>query len=167
MLKLLLLAGIIAAGGVIGAAGVSRVNARRNALREIAQDMKTMQNLLTDQGMTLRDALCYTACGSGMGSVYKKFAEQLPKLAEDADFDAAQEELSRKELTAQDGSILREYIRKLAESISAQEIALATERFFAEIMRVIYAVEESELGRAKVMQKVWLLAGVGIAVILI
>ena len=169
MLKLILLAGIIAAGGVIGAAGVSQAKARRNALGELAQDIKTMQDLLVMQGMTLRDALCSAACGSSLGGAYKKLAQQLPKFSEEAEefFRDIQAELSKSELTEQDGAILRDYICRLAESISAREITLAAERASAEAARRIAAVEEKELARAKVMQKVWLLAGIGIAVILI
>jgi len=171
MLKGILLAGIVVLGGVIGMTGVSQVTARRDALREIAGDLRTLENLLVNQGMKLCDALTCVAAGSRVGGAYKMLARRLTQTSDSAEKtveeSGAMQELLEAELNEKEQKILREYFIKLAESISAEEISLVTARYCGELARVIKEIEECELGRAKVLRTVWLMACIGIAVILI
>jgi len=85
MLKGILLAGIVVLGGVIGMTGVSQVTARRDALREIAGDLRTLENLLVNQGMKLCDALTCVAAGSRVGGAYKMLARRLTQTSDSAE----------------------------------------------------------------------------------
>ncbi len=169
MMKLILLGGIVGLGAVIGVSGVSRVKRRLSTLRELRHDMKTMENLLVQQSMTLRDALCCIAATGS--SAYRLLADSLVGSADPAektvDESGIVSELAKAELSPRELSILRDYFIRLCESISAAEIALVTARFSSELGREIAEIAQNELGRAKVMQTVWTLAGIAVVIILI
>ena len=130
-----------------------------------------MENLIVRQSMTLREALCSTACASSLGRAYRMLAESIAENADSAeaamDSSGIAEELRKTELMPREIAVLRGFFIRLTESISAEEVGLTTERYTAEIGRLAEEVAQSELARAKVMQKVWLLVGVGLVIILI
>ena len=169
MMKMILLGGIAGMGAVIGALGVSQVKRRLLTLRELKQDIKIIENLLVQQSMTLRDAL---SCAAASGNpAYRLLAEKLSGSADSAektvDESGVTKELAKGELAPRELNILREYFIRLCESISAAEISLVTVRFLSEIGREISEIEQNELGRAKVMRTVWILAGIAVVIILI
>ena len=169
MMKMILLGGIAGLGAVIGASGVSQVKRRLVTLRELKHDLKTIENLLIQQSMTLRDAL---SCAAASGNpAYRLLAERLSGSADSAektvDESGVTEELAKGELAPRELNLMREYFIRLCESISSAEISLVTARFSSELGRAIAEIEQNELGRAKVMQTVWTLAGTAAVIILI
>ena len=165
MMKTVLLGGIVCLASVIGASGVSRVRRRLGILR----DLKTIENLLTEQSMTLRDAL---SCAAASGNAsYRLLAERLSGSSDSAektvDESGIAEGISKGLLEVREEALLREYFIRLCESVSAAEVSLVTARFSSELGRAISGIEQNELGRAKVMRTVWTLAGIAVVIILI
>ena len=171
MLKFILLAGVVLLCGMAGAAEVSQVTVRRDSLREILQDIKSIESLIIRQRMTLREALGEHIEKSRIGGAYRKLCAGLLRsfgsATEMIDKSGVMQELRRSELNERDRKILRDYFIGLAEGMDAEEIALISERYCSEITRLLAEVDSQGICRAKTLQKIWLLAGVGLAVILI
>lgn len=169
MMKLILLGGIAGIGAGIGVSGVTKVRRRLGILRELKHDLKTVENLLIQQSMTLRDALC---CAAASGTeAYRLLAVRLEGSADPAektvDESGIVEEFAKFGLLPRELSILRDYFIRLCESISAEEISLVTARFSSEFGRAIAEIERNELERAKVMRTVWSLVGIAVVIILL
>ena len=71
------------------------------------------------------------------------------------------------QLTDKELRYFADFLQKCGESISGQEIRRAWMCFRQDMEQAVEAMENGELKRAKVLQKVWLLAGMCAAVVLI
>ena len=166
MIRTLALIGVIAGSGVIGRLGMSAAEERKERLNQLTRDGERLCGLLTEQSMTLPAALRSMTKFSAYGEDYRMIADAVARENEDL-FAELRKRNGFSQLTDKELRYFADFLQKCGESISGQEIRRAWMCFRQDMEQAVEAMENGELKRAKVLQKVWLLAGMCAAVVLI
>jgi len=168
MLKLIMLVGIIACGGIIGHTGVRVVADRQKVLREIQKDAARLGELIGERGMMLTQALCQVASKSICGRAYRQIVEQIEKNSENQpEPDMIEKCMSVLDLTVEERRTAADFFVKLSECISSREVWQVTDICEKELAGLLKILEEKDMRRALVLKKIWVMGALGAALILI
>ncbi len=168
--KVFLIFTIICCSAAIGIMGEKRVIRRKEQLKSVLRAIKCVKGAVTDQGMTLSDALIY--CGAREQKVFAKCGELVKKnpkmgarqIVKDA-FDENGEYLS--ELEKEDRNVFSGFMEGMFGAVSGEEVRNTCDRYCNEISEVLDEIDGTYLKKARLKKSMCILGGIAVSIILI